>query len=57
MNVGNNDNVIDRSGTIERIRAAQLQAERLLEAKELSHRQQVSRLENQVRFFINLLLR
>lgn len=36
---------------IERTRAAQLQAERLLEAKEQSHRQQVSRLENQVYLF------
>lgn len=38
----------DRSGEIERVRAAQLQAERLLEAREQSHRQQVLRLENQV---------
>lgn len=38
----------DRSGELERIRAAQLQAEKLLEAREQSHRQQVSRLENQV---------
>lgn len=37
----------DRS-EIERYRAAQLQAERLLEAREQSHRQQVARLENQV---------
>lgn len=35
---------------IERYRAAQLQAERLLEAREQSHRQQVSRLESQVPF-------
>lgn len=40
----------DRSGELERIRAAQLQAEKLLEAREQSHRQQVSRLENQVCF-------
>lgn len=33
---------------IERYRAAQLQAERLLEAREQSHRQQVARLENQI---------
>ena len=33
---------------IERYRAAQLQAERLLEAREQSHRQQVQRLESQV---------
>lgn len=32
----------------ESMRAAQLQAERLLEAREQSHRQQVLRLENQV---------
>ncbi|KAL6443577.1 hypothetical protein ACFW04_001609 [Cataglyphis niger] len=38
----------DRSGELERIRAAQLQAEKLLEAREQSHRQQVSRLENQI---------
>jgi hypothetical protein len=38
----------DRSTEIERLRAAQLQAERLLEAREQSHRQQVLRLENQV---------
>lgn len=38
----------DRTGEIERVRAAQLQAERLLEAREQSHRQQVLRLENQV---------
>lgn len=38
----------DRSGEIERVRAAQLQAERLLEAREQSHRQQVLRLENQI---------
>ncbi|KAL6255819.1 hypothetical protein P5V15_013062 [Pogonomyrmex californicus] len=37
----------DRS-ELERIRAAQLQAEKLLEAREQSHRQQVSRLENQI---------
>jgi rootletin len=38
----------DSSTDIERLRAAQLQAERLLEAREQSHRQQVLRLENQV---------
>lgn len=37
---------------IERYRAAQLQAERLLEAREQSHRQQIHRLEHQVRFFV-----
>lgn len=37
----------DRS-EIERYRAAQLQAERLLEAREQSHRQQIIRLENQL---------
>lgn len=42
----------DRSGELERIRAAQLQAEKLLEAREQSHRQQVSRLENQVHIFM-----
>lgn len=42
------DSVTDRSGDLERSRAAQLQAERLLEAREQSHRQQVLRLENQV---------
>lgn len=42
---------------IERYRAAQLQAERLLEAREQSHRQQVARLENQVMlFFFNIML-
>lgn len=40
----------DRTAEIERLRAAQLQAERLLEAREQSHRQQVLRLENQVIF-------
>ena len=44
----------DRSGEIERVRAAQLQAERLLEAREQSHRQQVLRLENQVRKILSL---
>lgn len=34
---------------IERSRAAQLQAERLLDAREQSHRQQVNRLETQVK--------
>ncbi|XP_032664691.1 rootletin isoform X3 [Odontomachus brunneus] len=38
----------DRCGELERIRAAQLQAEKLLEAREQSHRQQVLRLENQI---------
>ncbi|XP_015432669.1 PREDICTED: LOW QUALITY PROTEIN: rootletin [Dufourea novaeangliae] len=38
----------DRTGEIERLRAAQLQAEKLLEAREQSHRQQVLRLENQI---------
>lgn len=38
----------DRS-EIERYRGAQLQAERLLEAREQSHRQQIHRLEQQVR--------
>lgn len=42
----------DRSGELERIRAAQLQAEKLLEAREQSHRQQVLRLENQVYTYI-----
>lgn len=41
------DSKFDRA-EIERYRAAQLQAERLLEAREQSHRQQVSRLENQI---------
>lgn len=41
------DSKFDRA-EIERYRAAQLQAERLLEAREQSHRQQVIRLENQV---------
>lgn len=36
-------------GDVERYRSAQLQAERLLDAREQSHRQQVLRLENQVR--------
>ena len=40
-----------RTGELERIRAAQLQAEKLLEAREQSHRQQVLRLENQVNYF------
>lgn len=44
----------DRS-EVERYRAAQLQAERLLEAREQSHRQQVSRLENQVNLFLSFL--
>lgn len=43
------DSKFDRA-EIERYRAAQLQAERLLEAREQSHRQQVARLENQVSF-------
>jgi rootletin len=38
----------DRTAEMERLRAAQLQAERLLEAREQSHRQQVLRLEHQV---------
>lgn len=37
---------------VERYRAAQLQAERLLEAREQSHRQQVTRLENQVSYHV-----
>lgn len=37
-------------GDSERYRSAQLQAERLLDAREQSHRQQVLRLENQVNF-------
>ncbi|KAK2575631.1 hypothetical protein KPH14_011894 [Odynerus spinipes] len=42
------DSSRDRTGEIERLRAAQLQAEKLLEAREQSHRQQVIRLENQI---------
>ncbi|XP_060523589.1 rootletin isoform X2 [Cylas formicarius] len=42
------DTTFDRA-EVERYRAAQLQAERLLEAREQSHRQQISRLENQVK--------
>lgn len=42
----------DRTGEVERLRAAQLQAEKLLEAREQSHRQQVLRLENQVSVFV-----
>lgn len=34
---------------LERYRAGQLQAERMLEAREQSHRQQIHRLENQVK--------
>lgn len=37
---------------LERYRAGQLQAERMLEAREQSHRQQIHRLENQVKQFI-----
>ncbi|XP_058060907.1 rootletin isoform X1 [Anopheles bellator] len=36
------------AGDVERFRSAQIQAERLLDAREQSHRQQVTRLENQV---------
>ncbi|XP_058462467.1 rootletin isoform X2 [Malaya genurostris] len=36
------------SGDVERYRSAQIQAERLLDAREQSHRQQVLRLENQI---------
>lgn len=43
---------MDRSGELERYRAGQLQAERLLEAREQSHRQQVLRLENQVSYYL-----
>lgn len=42
------ENVKCLPGDSERYRAAQLQAERLLDAREQSHRQQVLRLENQV---------
>lgn len=45
------DSKFDRA-EVERYRAAQLQAERLLEAREQSHRQQVARLENQVTFSV-----
>ncbi|KAF6213862.1 hypothetical protein GE061_011587 [Apolygus lucorum] len=37
------------TGDVERYRSAQLQAERLLDAREQSHRQQIMRLENQVK--------
>lgn len=43
------DSRYDRT-EMERYRAAQLQAERLLDAREQSHRQQVNRLETQVSF-------
>lgn len=46
----------DRSCEFERIRAAQLQAEKLLEAREHSHRQQISRLENQVYIHIDIII-
>lgn len=36
------------TGDVERYRSAQQQAERLLEAREQSHRQQIQRLENQI---------
>lgn len=52
------DSKFDRA-EIERYRAAQLQAERLLEAREQSHRQQISRLESQVNpslFIFHLLI-
>jgi rootletin len=39
----------ERGSEVERYRAAQLQAEKLLEAREQSHRQQVVRLDGQVR--------
>ncbi|KAF7987174.1 hypothetical protein HCN44_011480 [Aphidius gifuensis] len=38
-----------RIAEIERLRGAQLQAEKLLEAREQSHRQQILRLENQIK--------
>ncbi|XP_012287068.1 rootletin isoform X2 [Orussus abietinus] len=38
----------DRSGEVERLRAAQLQAEKLLEAREQSHRQQIQLLREQL---------
>lgn len=41
----------DRSSEVERYRAAQLQAEKMLDAREQSHRQQIGRLENQVLSF------
>lgn len=43
-------------GDSERYRSAQLQAERLLDAREQSHRQQVLRLENQVITLLNNIL-
>lgn len=46
------DSKFDRA-EVERYRAAQLQAERLLEAREQSHRQQVARLENQVTILVD----
>lgn len=39
------------SSDVERYKSAQLQTERLLEAREQSHRQQVLRLENQVHYY------
>lgn len=47
--MGCSRSTLDRSGELEKYRAGQLQAERLLEAREQSHRQQVQRLESQVK--------
>lgn len=38
----------DKAGELERLRAAQLQADKLLESREMSHRHQIMRLESQV---------
>lgn len=40
----------ERGVDLDRVRSSQHQSERLLEARETSHRQQVNRLENQVPF-------
>lgn len=43
-----------RSSELEKFRAAQLQAQKLLEAREQSHRHQVARLEAQVYFSVQV---
>lgn len=50
----NSSNIPVKHTDLERYRAGQLQAERMLEAREQSHRQQIHRLENQVRAIIKL---
>jgi capsule polysaccharide export protein KpsE/RkpR len=52
----NQSSAIDQTAEMERLRSSQQQAERMLDNREQSHRQQVMKLENQVKDIVFCLI-